>query len=181
VSKDITTHIINLRREKMQRLHKELGEIGASFEVPDIDPRQLDGIRRLRLLHANASKLKAPISGKTIDSGIAMTNSKETRTHVKPEDRKFEKSFVTTSGLFGLSIGVTIGIFVGSAVLIVLVAYVAYKYATWRPKMIARKGYKAVSKSKGLLVSESDGGYESAPTPSRQQVAPSIIVAGSSR
>ena len=158
----------------MQRLHKELSEIGAKVEVPDVDPRHLDGIRRLRLLHANASRTKSASHEKTKTIGKpkpAPTPKPKGSRSLKAKQLTIGKAFVVMDGLFGLSIEATVGIFVGAAVVLILLGYLVYKYATWRPKMVARKGYRAVSKSKGIAVSESDGGTESGPRPA-------IIVAG---
>lgn len=78
-------------------------------------------------------------------------------------------------GLFGFSIALTVAIFACGAAATILLVYIAYKYATWRPKMVARKGYRAVSKSKGLAAAESERGSDSS---LRSEDGPSIIIAG---
>ena len=47
---------MKLRREKMEALKKELSEVGARIDAPDVDANQFTGMRRLRILHSRAMK-----------------------------------------------------------------------------------------------------------------------------
>ena len=180
---------MNLRREKMQQLKKEMSEIGQSINSPDIDPNRYSGIRRLRILHAQARARTTlapsePIvaatqpvvqtQAKTVDSATAQPAMSEIAEVATPKPNeavptaspiiavggkpkpdtlptKSPKAFPKTSFFIaGYSTGASIGIIIGCSFLLLVAAYVAYKYMTWKPKLIARKGYRAVAKSKGI-------------------------------
>ena len=50
----------------------------------------------------------------------------------------------------GMSQTASIAVVVGGVVGLLLISYLIYKYFTWKPKLIARRGYRAVAKSKGI-------------------------------
>jgi len=172
----------------MKQLKEELSNSGASLAAPEVDANQLSGMRRLHVLHSRAMKSLKPEIQETkasepkpkrdlasIDKGRPKVPSP------KPKSNYEWKLLVEDEegGLFGLSRTVTILVFLGGGILIILLSYVIYKYFSWKPRMVARKGYKAVVRSKGLNVNDSDdaAGQSSSPTVSNRAAAPGLIVA----
>jgi hypothetical protein len=179
---------VELRREKMKSLKEELSTVGASLSVPDVDLNQLTGMRRLRLLHSRANKdlnidspatkEKSPLTNQDNIKAVKIEESVSTNGSVKTTTRSVSVLRVLAEndqGLFGLSRTATVLIFLGVSVFVILVSYLTYKYITWKPKMVARKGYRAVTRSKGLDVADSDAGAESS---GGRTAAPALIVAG---
>ena len=144
---------MNLRRAKMQELKKELSLKGSHISAPDVDPKMFSGIRRLKILQSKAHLTKDQKPSVTITS-----------TNIDFEHH--EIPLVLSEGFAGLSQTASIAIGVSGGVLLLLIAYVVYKYLKWKPKMVARKGYRAVSKSKGLASASENAGDSSDGTPS---------------
>jgi hypothetical protein len=184
---------VNLRRVKMKQLKEELSQIGASVSAPDVDAGQLTGMRRLRLLHSRVKKsletekpAKDAKSESVTQENIKAVKIEETVStdgSVKKEIKAVTIKRVLAEGeegLLGMSRTTTILVFLGGALFIIFMSYLTYKYIKWKPKMVAKKGYKAVAKSKGIDVNDSDavGGESSgsAPTTGRSG-APALIVA----
>lgn len=187
---------MKLRREKMEALKKELSEVGARIDAPDVDENQFTGMRRLRILHSRAMKAsdaesvsKNP-SSQNDDTHDTKTVRKVTIERTTDKDGSVKHKVTETTvevrkalvaaegGVWGMSRSATIGVFVGAAVFLLLLSYVVYKYMSWKPKMVARKGYKAVSKSKGLTVSETDEAAADSTSSGGVLRAPGLIVAG---
>ena len=185
----------------MKNLKEKLSEMGHGFEAPDIDVNQLSGMRRLHVLHARARKADDK-GGKLVVTSAQQPE--DTARSLKPvaseqsvpavtvpadrtESKVTEAAVVPRvlaeggEGLFGLSRTASILIFAGGVVFIILLSYVIYKYMSWKPKMVARRGYRAISKSKGLDVTDSDVGAVDSPTTSpinsSRPIAPNLIVA----
>lgn len=176
----------------MEALKKELAEVGARIDAPDIDANQFSGMRRLRILHARAQKPETPKKSDAVESEshdvhsvrkvtIERSTGKDGSTKHKVTETTVEvrKALLAADGgVWGLSRGATIGVFVGGGVLLLIIAFVIYKYVSWKPKMVARKGYKAVSKSKGLNVPSEADEAAAASSSSGPPRAPELIVAG---
>ena len=229
-NRDIASHLVNLRREKMQALKRQLAEVGATLGTAEADPSKLTGIRRLRLLHSKVGTNgrdgveRRPRNITTVDStsgnkelkqrteaiptarpqlddeaGLATTTRRTTTrprptatttpstttatTTIKPMSQHGQqgpsKVLVTADGgVWGMSKAVTIVVFVLGSSFLLLVAFVVYKYLSWKPKMVARKGYRAVTKSKGLAVTESgtDGGGEASEGARSPRLNPLLVV-----
>ena len=170
----------------MKQLKEELSVSGSSLAAPEIDANQLSGMRRLHVLHSRALKSLKPDKKESKTPEV----KRESSTAIDKVAPSKPKALATApkilaeedEGLFGLSRAVTILIFLGAGILIISLSYVVYKYFSWKPKMVARKGYKAVVKSKGLNVGDSDaaGGESSSPVTSNRAAAPGLIVASKS-
>lgn len=146
--KDVSNYFVNLRREKMRELKKELELKGASLASPDVDPNLFSGMKRLRILQTKAHVKKNPSGSNKQQHGDVVS---VTTTQVDIEHTPHPgKELMLSEGFGDLSRGASIGIGLAAGVVLLLVIYVVYKYMSWKPKMIARKGYRAVSRSKGL-------------------------------
>jgi hypothetical protein len=172
----------------MKRLKEELTASGASIESPEIDANQLTGMRRLHVLHSRALKPSKSEAQPVADSSRKASTGDLPHTKVASIKEVTVTGKATSSspkvlaegeeGLFGLSRTVTILVFLGGGALLIILSYVIYKYFSWRPKMVARKGYKAVAKSKGLDLTDSDAaGETSSGIPSNRNSVPGLIVA----
>jgi hypothetical protein len=146
----------------MEELKRDLNLVGASVKSVDVDPSSVNGIRRLRVLHAKAISEPKPAAKAVSSAGGSekVTIGKHESTpasQVLLKNIPRSQSIIAAEfeGWFGLSKNATIAIIAGGAVLLILLSYVLYKYISWKPKMVARKGYRAVSKSKGLTVTDS--------------------------
>ena len=148
--RDVSEYFINLRREKMQALKKELDEKGARVLSPDVDPNLFSGIKRLRILQAKASHQSPTVTVTKVEIIHSKTNV---------ESPTSEVSF--WEGIAGLSTGVSIAILIGIVIFVFLASFVVYKYMSWKPKMSARKGYRAVSRSRGLGSAEDSAAADS--------------------
>ncbi len=142
----------------MQRLKQELEKVGARLNEHDLsDPDNFSGIRRLRILHKKALETHDQTSPTFAPVDLAIAQGNTTRAPVRrPRSKSEAIHMVEEAGGFipGLSTGASIGVVVGGSVLLAIVGFVVFKYMQWRPKQIARKGYKAVAKSKGIQQDE---------------------------
>jgi hypothetical protein len=155
---DVSGHYVKLRREKMQKLKHELEQIGATIDSRETDPAEFTGIRRLRMLYAKAHEGSAGHiilnQGKTakIPPKLSpLVPKARLDTKPLPADLNEKKTVVKADGFIaGYTQGQSVAIVVGSSFTLLLLSYIVYKYVTWKPKLIARKGYRAVAKSKGI-------------------------------
>lgn len=145
---------MNLRRAKMQRLKREMDRAGIAMALDtDADPEQFSGMRRLRVLHKKALEAQASAaksSPEKLDDAPVVSNTTTTASPTPPVPHLAMVSSEDDGFISGMSTGGSIALVVGCGVLAVLIGFVIYKYSRWRPKQIARKGYRAVAKSKGL-------------------------------
>jgi hypothetical protein len=187
----ITNHLIKLRREKMEMLKKELSEVGATVVSVDVDPSKFTGIRRLRIIHARAKKDAHPADGETKSfdslssvkrpSAPTPSNSREILRAADGKAMVGKPEIVAADfeGFGGYSKEASIGIIAGAVGLFIMLSYVIYKYMTWKPKMVARKGYRAVTKSKGIA--NPDSGAEAGNEASDVARQPPLIVSAASK
>jgi hypothetical protein len=132
----------------MQTLKQELEKIGAGLNAPDQDPMSFTGVRRLRLLYSNNHKDSHSVVSRTHDFG----SKKHPTTHRKIHSKSPLKAALMTSDGFisGMSQAGSVAVVVGGVLGLLLISYLIYKYFTWKPKLVARRGYRAVAKSKGI-------------------------------
>ena len=137
----------------MQELKQELERVGSSLNSPEQDPMSFSGIRRLRLLYSNSHK--APHSSPHSSPHLSHDSTKKDKDSHKSDthDSKVPiRAVLAMSDGFisGMSQSASIAVVVGSMIGLLLISYLIYKYFTWKPKLIARRGYRAVAKSKGI-------------------------------
>ena len=134
----------------MQELKQELEKVGANLSAPDQDPTDFSGIRRLRLLYSKAHEGGTHSTRPSREAGIKRAHAVSKHQSVHP-DSPTRVILVTSDGFIsGMSESASIAVVVGSVVGLLLISYLIYKYFTWKPKLIARRGYRAVAKSKGI-------------------------------
>jgi len=133
----------------MQELKQELEKVGSSLNSPEQDPMSFSGIRRLRLLYSNSHKGPRATINQQQGPRFEETDShKPAGSHSKNTPRAV---LVMSDGFIsGMSQSASVAVVVGSVVGLLLISYLIYKYFTWKPKLIARRGYRAVAKSKGI-------------------------------
>lgn len=152
----------------MQKLKGELRRIGAHVKSDDItDPDDFTGIRRLRILHKKAIDEQATTVAPrgepplTAQATVVTTPEAVTKASVTTDSKSLTMLSSEDGFISGLSTWESVGVILGGAVFLAILSYVIYKYLQWRPKQIARKGYRAVAKSKGLQQEDSTGNVSS--------------------
>ena len=133
----------------MQELKQELEKVGSNLNSPEQDPMSFSGIRRLRLLYSNSHKTPHSPAHLSRESTHKDATSRKSTT---PNSQSPLKAVLVTSDGFisGMSQTASIAVVIGSVIGLLLISYLIYKYFTWKPKLIARRGYRAVAKSKGI-------------------------------
>lgn len=132
----------------MQELKQELEKIGAGFNAPQQDPMSFTGVRRLRLLYANSHKHPRPDVERLHDPLHKKNISTQREIH---SNSPIKANLVSSDGFIsGMSQSASVAVVVGGVLGLLLISYLIYKYFTWKPKLIARRGYRAVAKSKGI-------------------------------
>ena len=133
----------------MQELKQELEKVGSSLNPPQQDPMSFSGIRRLRLLYSNSHK--TPQSESHQPHGRTKKEGGSNMPAVAQPKNTIRAVLATSEGFIsGMSQTASIAVVVGGVVGLLLISYLIYKYFTWKPKLIARRGYRAVAKSKGI-------------------------------
>jgi hypothetical protein len=140
-----------LRMEKMQDIRHQLKGVGHVMSL-DVAPQieNLSGMRRLKAIHEKSVKSRKETEA--LNKGnedmspapvqvIATTPAVAHMVAEEPMAEGDKKSFPVWAIVVISIVG---GLF------LILIGIIGWKYQNWKPKAIARKGYRATKKSQGL-------------------------------